>query len=97
MPQAPTGAAFRAGELRLCLATLGFALDRVTVRRQGLDARALFSLYRLRDVRAAVAYLAPLAPTLLVVGQQLLSGNAHDAITAVLNGATAVVPGAPGR
>ena len=89
--------AVRAFQMTLFLVAVGVLLDRATLTQHGLAPSDMFTLYRLRDLRFAAGYFPPLALLVLTVVQQLLSGQAEDAVTKTLEGVTAFLPDIPGR
>jgi hypothetical protein len=83
---------FRAWQLLLVLGLIGVWLDRKTLEGQGFYWRHLFDSYRVRPARAVVVYLAPLLVSLIGIGQQLLSGDAQNAVLEVIKGLPNLIP-----
>jgi hypothetical protein len=83
---------FRAFELILYLTALGVTLDWSTLRARGGEWAQLLEYYQVRDVRAVAAYASPVALSIAVVAQQLLTGDAHDAIVSIIKGFGTVLP-----
>lgn len=71
------GLAFRSVELLLFLTILGARLDKSAL---GVGWRELGGIYRLGELRPAIAYLATLAGSVIAIGQQIYSGDASQAI-----------------
>jgi hypothetical protein len=86
---------FRIFELLLFLMLLGLWLDLNTVGRW--QWRWLRVLYRLQDVGPAVAYAAPVLAALIVIAQQVLSGDAQQAIQETVSRGPTFIPGAQPR
>jgi Family of unknown function (DUF6185) len=88
-----TGAwTFRSLQMLLFLATLGFLIDRKTIEEQRFYWRELFDHYRLRELRFAAGYLSSLSIALIALLQQVLSGEAEQTITALIEAAGASIP-----
>jgi hypothetical protein len=78
--------------LLLFLIALGVAVDWESLRARVGSWRDLLDYYEVSDVRAVAAYAAPLIIAVTVIAQQLLSGEAHDAIISIIRGFSTVVP-----
>lgn len=83
---------FRWLQMFLFLGVLGFLIDRRTVEEHGFYWRELFDLYRVREARFAAGYGSTLALALVGVFQQILSGDASQTITALIEAAGGAVP-----
>ena len=83
---------FRTLELVVFLVALGVLMDVTTVREKGYYWRHIFDFYPLRDARFILGYLSPLAIVLITVGQQLLSGQAQEAIVELIKTLPATIP-----
>jgi hypothetical protein len=83
---------FRAFEFLLFLIALGVTLDwkMLGIRRATLSQ--LLDYYQLRDVRAVATYAAPVILSTVVIAQQLLTGEAHDAIISIIKNFSTVLP-----
>ncbi len=88
----PSNWVFRWLELLLFLVAVGVAMDAATLRKHGIDWRRLDDLYQLHDARSVVGYLAPLVGAALVIGQQILSGEAQGAIAQIVENLPRVIP-----
>jgi len=86
------GWVFRGWELLLFLSIIGLWLDRKTVISGGLYWRDVLDSYRVRPARAVVTYLVPLIVSLIGIGQQLLSGDAHTALVEAVNSLSNLIP-----
>ncbi|MCI4337602.1 MAG: hypothetical protein L3K17_10560, partial [Thermoplasmata archaeon] len=54
--------------------------------------RALAIAYHLQEVGPAIAYPAPLIESIVVIGQQVISGHAQEAIQKTINRAPGFIP-----
>jgi hypothetical protein len=86
---------FRSLQLLLFLAALGFRLDWMTVTGAGLYWEHLIEYYRLRDVRVLAGSASSLLLALLAIGQQLLSGDAQQAVTELIRSFSSLLPQLP--
>ena len=87
------GLGFRALELFLFLMVIGVVLDVRAVKPGGWQDLRL--LYRLREVGPTVGYLAPVVLSVVAIAQQVLSGDASEAIQEAIRSSPNLVPGAP--
>jgi hypothetical protein len=87
-----TGWFFRAFELTLFLVVVGVYLDWRTFKENGKDVSALAAAYRVKDLRYAGGYISGAIGALFVIGQQLQSGNAQNAITQIVKSIPILLP-----
>jgi hypothetical protein len=73
----------RSVQLFLFLMLLGVLLDARTVESAALPWHYLLGRYKVQEAKAALAYATPLIGLLLVLGQQIATGEAAQAVTAV--------------
>jgi hypothetical protein len=92
LPDGDSTWVFRSLEMFLFLGVLGFWIDRRTVEEQGFYWRELFDLYHLRETRFAATYGSTLGLALLGVFQQLVSGDASQTVTALLEAVGGALP-----
>jgi hypothetical protein len=83
---------FRALQLSLFLVALGVAIDWYTLKRQNIYWRNLLDYYKLNDVRVLIGYASPLVLAVLAIGQQLLSGQAQQAVTELIKTLPQAIP-----
>jgi hypothetical protein len=83
---------FISAELTLMFVLVGLLLDFRSVRSRSGDLRQLGELYSITNVRAAVAYLAPLALLLFSVIQGLASGSGASALGELVSNAGSLLP-----
>lgn len=83
---------FRPLQVLLFLSVLGVLLDVETLRRHGLHPRHVFDYYGTTRIRGAAAYLAPALLSLIAVGQQVVSGNAGQALLEIIRGLPTLTP-----
>lgn len=83
---------FRAFELFVFLLVLGIALDWETLRRFKVPWTYLLEYYRVADLRFGATYVSSLAGVLIVIVQQLQSGQASQAVTQIIKSAPALIP-----
>jgi len=74
------GWTFRVFELLLFLTAVGVSMDWRSVQKLGLHWRALLDLYHFTEARSVITYSVPVAIGVVAIAQQLLSGNAREAI-----------------
>jgi len=87
-----TGWIFRSLQLLLFLTLLGAGLDLQTLLRNGIYWRSILDYYQLRDVRTVIGYVSPLILALIAIAQQLLSGQALEAITEIIKNLPQTIP-----
>jgi hypothetical protein len=87
-----TGWIFRSLQLLLFLTLLGAGLDLQTLLRNGIYWRSILDYYQLRDVRTVIGYVSPLILALIAIAQQLLSGQALEAITEIIKSLPQTIP-----
>jgi hypothetical protein len=87
--EADVGVAFHTFELLLYLILLGAWLDRRAIHA---GWRELGAIYRLQEIGLAVTYLAPLVASIIVIAQQILAGNAQEAIRETVSRAPGLLP-----
>jgi hypothetical protein len=67
-------------------------MDWMTLHRSSVHWRHLFDYYHLHDLRVVVSYLSSLIISLLLIGQQILSGQAQDALTEIIKSLPQFIP-----
>jgi Family of unknown function (DUF6185) len=77
---------FRAFEFLLFMSALGVAVDGKSLRSSHRSWKELADVYQVHNVRAVAPYAVPVVLSVIVVAQQLLSGDAHDAIISIIKG-----------
>jgi hypothetical protein len=83
---------FRFLQLFLFLAVLGVVLDWQALVLTRTNWRQLVDHYQLRDVRVVAGYLAPAIGALIVIVDQLHSGQASEAISQLIKSIPGFVP-----
>ncbi len=92
LPANPSDWLFRAFELLVFLVVLGVWLDRTTLVANGRAATDLAKYYKMDDTRFVSGYASAAIGTLLVIGQQLQSGHAQNAIVQIVTGFQSLLP-----
>jgi hypothetical protein len=83
---------FRWLEMFVFLGLLGFLIDRKTLECHGFYWRELFDVYRVREARFATGYVSTFGLALIGLAQQILSGDASQTITTIVEAAGSAVP-----
>jgi hypothetical protein len=83
---------FRAFEVFLFLLVLGVVVDWRTLSEHKIGADFLQQYYFLKDVRYVAGYASTATASLVVIVQQLQSGQAHGAISQVIKSLPALIP-----
>jgi hypothetical protein len=92
LPGTIDGWAFRTFELFLFLVALGVVLDWQTIRKGGAPVRLLADLYRLGDVRYVGSYTSAALGSVVLIAQQLESGQGQAAITQIIKSIPVLIP-----
>ena len=79
-------------QLVLFLVILGVCLDLLTLRASQVDWHHLRTLYDLENTRSMVGFLAPLIINIAVVVENLVSGQAREAIVKIVSQLSTAIP-----
>jgi hypothetical protein len=83
---------FRAFEVFLFLVVLGVIVDWRTLSERKIGAGFLQHYYLLKDVRYVAGYASTATASVVLIVQQLQSGQAHGAISQVIKSLPALIP-----
>lgn len=82
-------------ELLLFLTAVGITMDILTLKGHTIYWKTIIEFYNMKDVRVAISYASPLLLSALVIGQQILSGSAQEALTQFLKALPGAIPNLP--